>query len=179
MFLLCAADIPEEEARYWAKKLEQLNAMRDQDVRNSFLATFPSLSWRHLFIPSSLKYFLSQPFSFSSFVIARTLCNQWQQSCQSQYFLPAIYHRGSEFSEMSVVVVFFLSMPIKRNRSDHYMRHPHSAVSVTSLLCVHLLLYCLLCVSFLCLLFFLSPLPLLHCSDLLRTGLDRRLKWGW
>lgn len=25
------ADIPEEEARYWAKKLEQLNAMRDQD----------------------------------------------------------------------------------------------------------------------------------------------------
>lgn len=32
--LVCAADIPEEEARYWAKKLEQLNAMRDQDVRN-------------------------------------------------------------------------------------------------------------------------------------------------
>ncbi|MGH0192040.1 UNVERIFIED_CONTAM: hypothetical protein FKN15_001918 [Acipenser sinensis] len=27
-------DIPEEEARYWAKKLEQLNAMRDQDVRH-------------------------------------------------------------------------------------------------------------------------------------------------
>uniref|UniRef100_A0AAQ4QW10 Unc-13 homolog A (C. elegans) n=1 Tax=Gasterosteus aculeatus aculeatus TaxID=481459 RepID=A0AAQ4QW10_GASAC len=27
-------DIPEEEARYWAKKLEQLNAMRDQDVRS-------------------------------------------------------------------------------------------------------------------------------------------------
>uniref|UniRef100_A0A8C4T8B7 Protein unc-13 homolog A-like n=1 Tax=Erpetoichthys calabaricus TaxID=27687 RepID=A0A8C4T8B7_ERPCA len=25
-------DIPEEEARYWAKKLEQLNALRDQDV---------------------------------------------------------------------------------------------------------------------------------------------------
>uniref|UniRef100_A0A3P9I968 Unc-13 homolog A n=1 Tax=Oryzias latipes TaxID=8090 RepID=A0A3P9I968_ORYLA len=25
-------DIPEDEARYWAKKLEQLNAMRDQDV---------------------------------------------------------------------------------------------------------------------------------------------------
>lgn len=25
------SDIPEEEARYWAKKLEQLNAMRDQD----------------------------------------------------------------------------------------------------------------------------------------------------
>lgn len=24
-------DIPEEEARYWAKKLEQLNALRDQD----------------------------------------------------------------------------------------------------------------------------------------------------
>uniref|UniRef100_A0AAX7UBM6 Unc-13 homolog A (C. elegans) n=1 Tax=Astatotilapia calliptera TaxID=8154 RepID=A0AAX7UBM6_ASTCA len=29
-------DIPEEEARYWAKKLEQLNAMRDQDVRILF-----------------------------------------------------------------------------------------------------------------------------------------------
>uniref|UniRef100_H2LIY9 Unc-13 homolog A (C. elegans) n=1 Tax=Oryzias latipes TaxID=8090 RepID=H2LIY9_ORYLA len=27
-------DIPEEEARYWAKKLEQLNAMRDQDQNN-------------------------------------------------------------------------------------------------------------------------------------------------
>uniref|UniRef100_A0A8C9TP01 Unc-13 homolog A n=1 Tax=Scleropages formosus TaxID=113540 RepID=A0A8C9TP01_SCLFO len=27
-------DIPEEEARYWAQKLEQLNAMRDQDVRD-------------------------------------------------------------------------------------------------------------------------------------------------
>jgi len=33
MCFCCAADIPEEEARYWAKKLEQLNAMRDQDVR--------------------------------------------------------------------------------------------------------------------------------------------------
>lgn len=32
----CAADIPEEEARYWAKKLEQLNAMKDQDVRLQF-----------------------------------------------------------------------------------------------------------------------------------------------
>lgn len=28
---LISTDIPEEEARYWAKKLEQLNAMRDQD----------------------------------------------------------------------------------------------------------------------------------------------------
>ena len=28
---LLPPDIPEEEARYWAKKLEQLNAMRDQD----------------------------------------------------------------------------------------------------------------------------------------------------
>uniref|UniRef100_A0A7N8Y2W6 Protein unc-13 homolog A-like n=1 Tax=Mastacembelus armatus TaxID=205130 RepID=A0A7N8Y2W6_9TELE len=28
-------DIPEDEARYWAKKLEQLNAMRDQDVMHS------------------------------------------------------------------------------------------------------------------------------------------------
>lgn len=38
--MLHAADIPEEEARYWAKKLEQLNAMRDQDVS--------SLSLQHL-----------------------------------------------------------------------------------------------------------------------------------
>ena len=29
---LLFSDIPEDEARYWAKKLEQLNAMRDQDV---------------------------------------------------------------------------------------------------------------------------------------------------
>ncbi|XP_041752802.2 protein unc-13 homolog A-like [Coregonus clupeaformis] len=29
-------DIPEEEARYWAKKLEQLNAMRDQDITNQY-----------------------------------------------------------------------------------------------------------------------------------------------
>uniref|UniRef100_A0A3B4FDU7 Protein unc-13 homolog A-like n=1 Tax=Pundamilia nyererei TaxID=303518 RepID=A0A3B4FDU7_9CICH len=28
-------DIPEDEARYWAKKLEQLNAMRDQDVSSN------------------------------------------------------------------------------------------------------------------------------------------------
>uniref|UniRef100_A0AAQ5ZLH7 Unc-13 homolog A (C. elegans) n=1 Tax=Amphiprion ocellaris TaxID=80972 RepID=A0AAQ5ZLH7_AMPOC len=34
-------DIPEEEARYWAKKLEQLNAMRDQDVRTPFVAHSP------------------------------------------------------------------------------------------------------------------------------------------
>lgn len=31
-FPCCFLDIPEDEARYWAKKLEQLNAMRDQDV---------------------------------------------------------------------------------------------------------------------------------------------------
>lgn len=36
VLVLCAADIPEEEARYWAKKLEQLNAMKDQDVRLKF-----------------------------------------------------------------------------------------------------------------------------------------------
>ncbi|KAG7214650.1 hypothetical protein INR49_010542 [Caranx melampygus] len=29
-------DIPEDEARYWAKKLEQLNAMRDQDVTGAY-----------------------------------------------------------------------------------------------------------------------------------------------
>lgn len=32
LFGLLFSDIPEDEARYWAKKLEQLNAMRDQDV---------------------------------------------------------------------------------------------------------------------------------------------------
>uniref|UniRef100_A0A673X004 Protein unc-13 homolog A-like n=1 Tax=Salmo trutta TaxID=8032 RepID=A0A673X004_SALTR len=30
-------DIPEDEAQYWAKKLEQLNSMRDQGVRHFFL----------------------------------------------------------------------------------------------------------------------------------------------
>uniref|UniRef100_A0A671VZS3 Unc-13 homolog A (C. elegans) n=1 Tax=Sparus aurata TaxID=8175 RepID=A0A671VZS3_SPAAU len=44
-------DIPEEEARYWAKKLEQLNAMRDQDVRSTSLSA-PSVFPR-LFIPFS------------------------------------------------------------------------------------------------------------------------------
>lgn len=42
VFASCAADIPEEEARYWAKKLEQLNAMKDQDVSLQFHA--PPLS---------------------------------------------------------------------------------------------------------------------------------------
>lgn len=47
--MLCAADIPEEEARYWAKKLEQLNAMRDQDVRLLSLHHIISVS-SHLFL---------------------------------------------------------------------------------------------------------------------------------
>lgn len=34
------ADIPEEEARYWAKKLEQLNAMRDQDEVSRLQVSF-------------------------------------------------------------------------------------------------------------------------------------------
>uniref|UniRef100_A0A7N6FKX2 Unc-13 homolog A n=1 Tax=Anabas testudineus TaxID=64144 RepID=A0A7N6FKX2_ANATE len=33
-------DIPEDEARYWAKKLEQLNAMRDQDVSHHHIILF-------------------------------------------------------------------------------------------------------------------------------------------
>uniref|UniRef100_A0AAR2K3B5 Unc-13 homolog A (C. elegans) n=1 Tax=Pygocentrus nattereri TaxID=42514 RepID=A0AAR2K3B5_PYGNA len=45
-------DIPEEEARYWAKKLEQLNAMRDQDV--SFL--FSEEHERPLPVPSTQCY---------------------------------------------------------------------------------------------------------------------------
>lgn len=52
MFVLHAADIPEEEARYWAKKLEQLNAMRDQDV--SSLSLQP-LIHVYLFICSIFK----------------------------------------------------------------------------------------------------------------------------
>ncbi|XP_056303339.1 protein unc-13 homolog A [Danio aesculapii] len=40
-------DIPEEEARYWAKKLEQLNAMRDQDY------TFQEEHERPLPVPST------------------------------------------------------------------------------------------------------------------------------
>lgn len=45
VFVLHAADIPEEEARYWAKKLEQLNAMRDQDV-----SPFRNISYPYLLI---------------------------------------------------------------------------------------------------------------------------------
>lgn len=41
-------DIPEDEARYWAKKLEQLNAMRDQDVR--FQHKLSNWNWLSLFI---------------------------------------------------------------------------------------------------------------------------------
>lgn len=33
-------DIPEDEARYWAKKLEQLNAMRDQDEVSHLQVSF-------------------------------------------------------------------------------------------------------------------------------------------
>ncbi|KAJ8277286.1 hypothetical protein GJAV_G00073550 [Gymnothorax javanicus] len=40
-------DIPEEEARYWAKKLEQLNAMRDQDY------TYQEQQERPLPVPTS------------------------------------------------------------------------------------------------------------------------------
>ncbi|XP_036410523.1 protein unc-13 homolog A isoform X3 [Megalops cyprinoides] len=40
-------DIPEEEARYWAKKLEQLNAMRDQDY------TYQEEQERPLPVPAS------------------------------------------------------------------------------------------------------------------------------
>lgn len=54
VFLLCVADIPEEEARYWAKKLEQLNAMRDQDVRTWFFSLFlPSVIYISSYISSS------------------------------------------------------------------------------------------------------------------------------
>uniref|UniRef100_A0A8C5EIM5 Protein unc-13 homolog A-like n=1 Tax=Gouania willdenowi TaxID=441366 RepID=A0A8C5EIM5_GOUWI len=42
-------DIPEEEAKYWAKKLEQLNAMRDQDV-----STYNSQG--HLLYPYHQRY---------------------------------------------------------------------------------------------------------------------------
>lgn len=53
-------DIPEEEARYWAKKLEQLNAMRDQD-EVSVGALFLHLSLSHLCpsLPVSLSAYLS------------------------------------------------------------------------------------------------------------------------
>lgn len=51
----CAADIPEEEARYWAKKLEQLNAMKDQDVRLQ-LPVPPTFSGRLSFQPLSFVF---------------------------------------------------------------------------------------------------------------------------
>uniref|UniRef100_A0A8C0EXU6 Unc-13 homolog A n=1 Tax=Bubo bubo TaxID=30461 RepID=A0A8C0EXU6_BUBBB len=44
-------DIPEEEARYWAKKLEQLNAMRDQDDLPPSLLSLP------LFFVGNWNYF--------------------------------------------------------------------------------------------------------------------------
>lgn len=44
----CFLDIPEDEARYWAKKLEQLNAMRDQDVICQHKLT--NWNWLSLFL---------------------------------------------------------------------------------------------------------------------------------
>ncbi|KAL0966413.1 hypothetical protein UPYG_G00295020 [Umbra pygmaea] len=44
-------DIPEEEARYWAKKLEQLNAMRDQDITNQY--TYQEDQERPLPVPAT------------------------------------------------------------------------------------------------------------------------------
>uniref|UniRef100_W5MG77 Unc-13 homolog A (C. elegans) n=1 Tax=Lepisosteus oculatus TaxID=7918 RepID=W5MG77_LEPOC len=43
-------DIPEEEARYWAKKLEQLNAMRDQDYHQY---TYQEVQERPLPVPGT------------------------------------------------------------------------------------------------------------------------------
>ena len=57
MARLLPPDIPEEEARYWAKKLEQLNAMRDQDevsVSITFLSLSPCLPWPPPSIPLSI-----------------------------------------------------------------------------------------------------------------------------
>lgn len=69
-------DIPEEEARYWAKKLEQLNAMRDQDevrfgMGGSFL--FVSVS---LCLPMSSPLYLCVSLCLSFPVsVSSTLCN--------------------------------------------------------------------------------------------------------
>ncbi|XP_029336356.1 protein unc-13 homolog A isoform X1 [Mus caroli] len=46
-------DIPEEEARYWAKKLEQLNAMRDQDEVSHLQYSFQDQQDKPLPVPSS------------------------------------------------------------------------------------------------------------------------------
>ena len=57
MARLLPPDIPEEEARYWAKKLEQLNAMRDQDevsVSITFLSLSPCLPCPPPSIPLSI-----------------------------------------------------------------------------------------------------------------------------
>lgn len=105
-FFVCAADIPEEEARYWAKKLEQLNAMRDQDVRTLF-ATFPPLSLHHhlyflfyLFLPLYIIFFHnlfpSLLFSFSTLSIITFNGCRYQQNCRSQYFLITDLTSGEE-----------------------------------------------------------------------------------
>lgn len=61
---VCSADIPEEEARYWAKKLEQLNAMRDQDVRSTSLSSVIHFSFS---IYSFLLFSSASFFSFHAF----------------------------------------------------------------------------------------------------------------
>uniref|UniRef100_A0A8C7KLG7 Unc-13 homolog A (C. elegans) n=1 Tax=Oncorhynchus kisutch TaxID=8019 RepID=A0A8C7KLG7_ONCKI len=57
-------DIPEDEARYWAKKLEQLNAMRDQDYTYQEEEERPlQAPSTHLFTPSLIPSSLSSSFS--------------------------------------------------------------------------------------------------------------------
>uniref|UniRef100_A0A674ELF7 Protein unc-13 homolog A-like n=1 Tax=Salmo trutta TaxID=8032 RepID=A0A674ELF7_SALTR len=59
-------DIPEDEARYWAKKLEQLNAMRDQDYTYQEEEERPlQAPSTHLFTPSLIPSSLSSSFSLN------------------------------------------------------------------------------------------------------------------
>uniref|UniRef100_A0A667XG91 C2 domain-containing protein n=1 Tax=Myripristis murdjan TaxID=586833 RepID=A0A667XG91_9TELE len=103
-------DIPEEEARYWAKKLEQLNAMRDQDVRTSFLSTLPSLSSYYISAPLTL---LSPP-----------------PHVLSSFFIPscAVDDRDSDYrseTSNSIPPPFYTTSQPNASMHQYPMRHQH------------------------------------------------------
>ncbi|XP_016142470.1 protein unc-13 homolog B-like [Sinocyclocheilus grahami] len=111
-------DIPEEEARYWAKKLEQLNAMRDQDY------SYQEVQERPLSVPG-------------------TQCCDWESSLDGsqQNIDPdsAMDDRDSDYrSETSNSIpppYYTTSQPnasVHQYPMSHQHRSPHAAYSHTN-----------------------------------------------
>lgn len=129
MFVFHAADIPEEEARYWAKKLEQLNAMRDQDV--SSLSLPPLSMFTYLFA-----LFLKQPVLLHTYIFFLPYAQFYLFFTICFYTVFYLFSKLFPFFEVLLskecvdVIAFVCSMPIRKNRSGRSMHHPRNAVSV-------------------------------------------------